>query len=74
VTGRSLRIKQISPDEARGEWAPFWPASVIDMLLDAWAAASGSPAFVTSTFEEIMGARPRTFLAWATDHVQDFRA
>src|SRR5215472_13788412 len=30
--------------------------AIISMLLDAWAAASGQPAFVTSTVEEITGA------------------
>jgi uncharacterized protein YbjT (DUF2867 family) len=74
VTGRSLRIEEISPDEARRVWAPFWHASVINMLLDAWAASIGLPAFITSTFKEIMGAQPRTFLEWATDHAQDFQA
>jgi uncharacterized protein YbjT (DUF2867 family) len=49
VTGRCLRIEAMSPDEARREWVPSWPPSVINMLLDAWAAAIGSPAFVTST-------------------------
>ena len=34
------------------------PAPVVNMLLDAWAAAIGQPAFVTSTVPEITG-RPR---------------
>ena len=38
-----------------------------------WAAAAGQPAFVTSTFEELTGAPPRTFLEWATDHASEFR-
>jgi len=74
VTGRSFRIEEMSPDDARREWATFWSASVINMLLDAWAAAIGLPAFVTSTFEEITGAPARTFREWATDHAPDFRA
>src|SRR6266571_1469704 len=32
------------------------------------------PAFVTSTFAELTGAPPRTFLEWATDHAAEFRA
>jgi uncharacterized protein YbjT (DUF2867 family) len=72
--GRSLRIEEMSPDDARREWSAFWPASVSNMLLDAWAAAIGLPAFVTSTFEEITGTPARTFLEWATDHALDFRA
>jgi uncharacterized protein YbjT (DUF2867 family) len=72
--GRSLRIEEISPDEARHEWATFMPAPVVNMLLDAWAAAVGQPAFVTSTFEEVTGSRPRTFLEWALDHAAEFRS
>src|SRR5215813_13810402 len=49
------------------------PTAPIDELLDAWAAASGQPAFVTSTVEEITGAPARTFLEWATDHAPEFR-
>ena len=58
--GRSLRVEEMSPDEAR--------------LLTAWAAAMGQPAFVTSTFAELTGVPPRTFLQWATDHAAEFRA
>jgi hypothetical protein len=43
------------------------------MLIDAWAAASGHPAFVTSTVTELTGSPARTFLEWATDHAKDFR-
>jgi hypothetical protein len=43
------------------------------MLLNAWAAAIGQPAFVTSTFAEVTGTAPRTFLEWATDHAAEFR-
>jgi uncharacterized protein YbjT (DUF2867 family) len=71
--GRPLRIEEISPDEARREWSTFMPAPVVNMLLDAWAAAIGQPAFVTSTFEELTGSRPRTFLEWAVDHAAEFR-
>ncbi len=71
VIGRSLRIEEISPDEARCEFS-FWPASVASMLLDAWAAAIGQPALVTSTVEEITGTPARTFLGWAAAHAAHF--
>jgi uncharacterized protein YbjT (DUF2867 family) len=71
--GRSLHIEEISPDEAR-EGLSNMPASVVNMLLDAWGAAIGQPAFVTSTVAEITGAPARTFLEWATDHAAEFRA
>jgi uncharacterized protein YbjT (DUF2867 family) len=74
VIGRSLRTEEISPDEARRELLKIMPAPAINMLLDAWAAASGLPALVTSTVAEITGAPTRTFLEWATDHAAEFRA
>jgi hypothetical protein len=50
------------------------PEFVLNMLLDAWAAAAGQPAFVTSTIAEITGAPARTFLHWANDHAHEFQA
>jgi len=74
VIGRSLRIEEISPEEARSELLTIMPAFVAKMQLDAWAAGIGQPAFVTSTIAEITGTPARTFLDWATDHAADFRA
>ena len=68
--GRSLRIEEMPPED----WPRYLPAVVPKMLLDAWAAAIGQPAYVTSTFAEIMGTPPRTFLEWAKDHASEFRA
>jgi hypothetical protein len=74
VISRSLRIEEISPDEARHELLKLMPATVVSMLLDAWAAASGQPAFVTSTVRDITGAPARAFADWVTDHAREFRA
>ena len=74
VIGRSLRVEEISPDEARRELLTIMPGSVVKMLLDAWSAGIGQPAFVTSTVAETTGAPARTFLDWASDHAADFRA
>jgi uncharacterized protein YbjT (DUF2867 family) len=73
VIGRSLRLEEISPEEARRELLTLMPACVANMLLHAWAAAIGQPAFVTSTVAEITGAPARTFRDWATDHAAEFR-
>jgi len=74
VLGRSLRVEEISPDEARRELLPIIPLPVVNLLLDAWAAAIGQPAHVTSTVAERIGAPARTFVEWVTDHVAEFRA
>jgi hypothetical protein len=47
---------------------------LINKLLDAWGAAVGLPAFVTSTGEEMTGWPARTFREWATHHAADFEA
>lgn len=72
--GRALRAEEISPDEARRELQAIMPAFIIEMLLDAWNAAIGQPAFVTSTVAEITGVPARTFFDWATGHASPFRA
>ena len=64
----------MSLDEARSELLPVLGSpAVVNMLLNAWAAAIGQPAFVTSTFAELTGTPPRTFLEWAADHAAEFR-
>ena len=73
VIGRTLSIQELSPDEAQRELSATMPAFVVKMLLDAWAAGVGLPAFVTSTVAEITATPARTFLDWATDHAADFR-
>jgi len=74
VMGRSLRIEEISPSEARRELIRIGPLVAVNMLLEAWAAAIGQPAYVTSTVSEITGRPPKTFLDWATDNAAEFRA
>jgi uncharacterized protein YbjT (DUF2867 family) len=64
--GRPVRIEEVSPEEAQETRLPA-------MLLDAWAAAIGQPAHVTSTFAEITGAPPRTFREWVTAHAAEFQ-
>jgi hypothetical protein len=44
----ALQIEEESPDDARRRWLTTWPPSVVNMLLDAWAAALGQPAAIVS--------------------------
>jgi hypothetical protein len=44
------------------------------MLMDAWAAALGQPAYVTSTVQEITRTPARTFADWAKDNAAAFRS
>jgi uncharacterized protein YbjT (DUF2867 family) len=70
--GRSIRFEELSPDDFRREMAGRWPAAAVDMLLAAWGAAIGRPAFMTSTVSDVVGSPPRTFREWATDHAAAF--
>jgi uncharacterized protein YbjT (DUF2867 family) len=71
VLGRPVAFEELSPDEFRRETAGAWPPPVVDMLLAAWAATMGQPAYVTSTVAEILGSA-RTFRQWVTDHAEGF--
>jgi len=70
--GRQLIFEELSPDEFRRETEGTWPAGVADMLLSAWSAALGQPAFVTSAVEEILGVPARTVRDWALDNAAAF--
>jgi uncharacterized protein YbjT (DUF2867 family) len=78
--GRPLRFEEIPPEAARREMATIMPASIADMLLDAWqnveyagSATVGKPAPVTFTVAEIAGVPARSFHEWAVDHALDFQ-
>jgi uncharacterized protein YbjT (DUF2867 family) len=73
VLGRRVRFEELTPDEFRGDTAGTWPPPVVDMLLGAWAAAVGQPAFVTSTVADVVGTPARTFRQWVADHTDAFQ-
>jgi uncharacterized protein YbjT (DUF2867 family) len=70
--GRPLQLEELSPDEFRRETAATLPSVVTEMLLGAWQATLGRPAFVTSAIQEITGSPPRSFYQWAVDHASAF--
>jgi uncharacterized protein YbjT (DUF2867 family) len=71
--GRPIRFEELSPEEFRRETEGRWPPAVVNMLLNAWGAAIGQPAFVTATVAEIVGTPARSFRQWAADHADAFR-
>jgi len=71
--GRRIRFEELSPEEFRRETADSWPRPVVNMLLAAWAATIGRPAFVTSTVADVVGSPARTFRQWVVDHADAFR-
>jgi uncharacterized protein YbjT (DUF2867 family) len=73
VFGRSIGFDELTPDEFRRAMAGHAPAPAIEMLLAAWGAAIGTPAFVTSTIAEILRSPARTFRSWVAEHADLFR-
>jgi uncharacterized protein YbjT (DUF2867 family) len=71
--GRPIRFEELSPEEFRRETESGWPRPVVDMLLAAWGATIGRPAFVTATVADIIGSPARTFRQWVVDHAEAFR-
>jgi hypothetical protein len=70
--GRKIRFQELSPAEFRRETAGTWPPRVADMLLAAWGATIGRPAYVTSTVFDVLAVSARTFRQWAADHAAEF--
>jgi uncharacterized protein YbjT (DUF2867 family) len=73
VLGRRIKFEELSPDEFRSETEGGWPRPVVDMLLSAWAATMGRPAFITSTVFDMLQSAPRTFRQWIENHASAFR-
>ncbi|HKW97397.1 MAG TPA: NAD(P)H-binding protein [Bryobacteraceae bacterium] len=71
--GRKLRFEEIPPETARLEMLKIMPAQIVEMLLEAFAAATASPAPVTSTVAQVTGAPAHSFRQWALDHAPEFR-
>jgi uncharacterized protein YbjT (DUF2867 family) len=72
VLGRPVTFEELSPDEFRRETEGGWPRPAVDMLLAAWGATMGRPAYMTSTVSDILGSPPRSFRQWVTDHAAAF--
>src|SRR5450432_420472 len=56
------------------ETAGSWPPPVVEMLLAAWEAAVGHPAYVTTTVADLTGAPARSFHDWVAAHADSFRS
>ena len=61
VLGRQVRFEELTPDEFRSATAATWPRPIVDMLLDAWEATMGRPAYVTNTVSELLRVPARTY-------------
>ena len=58
VLGRRLAFYELTRDEFRRETDASWPPPAVEMLLAAWGAAVGHPAYVTTAVADLTGTRP----------------
>jgi uncharacterized protein YbjT (DUF2867 family) len=72
VLGRRVEFVELSPDKFRSETEGSWPRQAADMLLAAWGATIGRPAYITSSVFDVLGSAPRSFRRWVTDHATGF--
>jgi uncharacterized protein YbjT (DUF2867 family) len=68
--GRRLAFHELTPDEFRAEYPAYGQAA--NMLLAAWGAAVGVPAYVTKTVAEVTGTPARSFAEWAVENAAAF--
>ncbi len=70
--GIRIAFEEMTPDEFRNVSRGTAPGPVVDMLLTAWSAAVGQPAYLTGSVADILGTAPRTFRQWVADHATAF--
>jgi uncharacterized protein YbjT (DUF2867 family) len=71
--GRPLRYEDLTADQARNVLVPQFPLPVLNMLLNAWTAALGQPAYVTTTVADLLGRPPYSFRDWAQENAPAFQ-
>lgn len=69
---RRIAFEEMTPGEFRQHLEGTAPRPAVEMLLAAWSAAVGRPAYVTTTVADVLGTAPRTFRRWAGDHAAAF--
>ena len=70
--GRRLVLHEITQDEFRAESG--FPPPAANMLLAAWGATVGVPAYVTTTVADVTGRPAHTFAEWAAANVRSWSA
>jgi uncharacterized protein YbjT (DUF2867 family) len=71
VINRPLRYEDLSADQSRHVLTAFPPAA-LNMLLNAWTAALGQPAYVTTTVSDLLNRPVHTFREWAQHNAPAF--
>ena len=69
---RPLLYEDLTADNARRVLADTFPPAALNMLLNAWTAALGQPAYITNTVAELLSRPAHTFRAWAQHNAASF--
>jgi uncharacterized protein YbjT (DUF2867 family) len=69
---RPLRYEDLSADQAREAQIPPFALPVLNMLLAAWTAALGQPAYVTTTVTDLLARPAHSFRDWAQHNAAAF--
>jgi uncharacterized protein YbjT (DUF2867 family) len=72
AVGREVAFEELSPEEFRDATAGLWPSQVVEMLLAAWAAAVGHPAYVTGAIADVLGRPAGRLHQWAVANAEAF--
>ena len=72
VIGRTLRVEELSPDQAREHYGRFTDSATVEAILQFQAAAADGGSPRTQTVPHVLGRAGLSFEQWARDHAQDF--
>jgi uncharacterized protein YbjT (DUF2867 family) len=70
--GRTLRVEELSPDQARERYGRFTDPATVEAILQFQAAAADGGSPRTQTVPRVLGRPGLGFEQWARDHAQDF--
>ena len=72
--GRPIAVETVSPDRASAAMGRTMPEMAVAAILRVWAAGQDRPAEVSTVVAQVTGRPARTYVEWARDHADDFRA
>ncbi|MCT9141759.1 SDR family oxidoreductase [Streptomyces violarus] len=71
--GEPVRFIEQTRDEARAQMLRFMPEEVIETTLAILGEPTPAEQRISTATEQVLGRAPRTFAAWARQHVAAFR-
>jgi len=71
--GEPVQFVEQTPDQARAQMTQFMPAWAVDTTLAVLGEPTPAERQISPAVEQILGRAPRTFAAWAQEHITAFR-